>query len=290
MTSDTLSAPADADSPDADRAGPAMPEHIARLLYILVTLIDAGRRLAAILEQRTLRRSFWLFRAVFGTPRSVVILAHIHRGIRRAIALESLLREHAAIGRDVVAPPLQTRIAASEDPNADLGNEPFNAQVARLTSERAQRDAPADPDHPATAEQIDAEIRAHPIGHTIDNIRRDLGIVAMMCTPAFWDAMTDAIVRYQDSVAQCLDDAQPEPDSAQREPAEDPPSQQSTQGPDQDPRQSPRREIDQRPAAQFRTNAAMPLPHHTVTVTHKPAAVAARATGPPLREATKFAA
>ena len=297
MTHDTLSALADADSPDADRAGPAMPEHIARLLYILVTLIDAGRRLAAILEQRTLRRSFWLFRAVFGTPKGVVILAHIHRGIRRAIALESLLREHVAIGRDVVAPPLHTRAVVSEGASADPGNEPFDAQVARLTSERAQHDAPADPDNPATAEQIEAEIRAHPIGRTIDNIRRDLGIVAMMCTPAFWDAITDAIIRYQDSAAECLDDPQPEldsvrpeTDSAQQEAAEDLSPQQSTQSTNQDSRQKPGRKIDQRPAARSHPKAAMAMPRRNVAISNKPTAVAARATGPPLRAPVKRAA
>lgn len=208
MTHNALTAPAGACS-DADRAGPTMPENIARILYVVRVLLDFGRHIAATIEHRAAGEGFWLFRAVFGTDRLPVIQAYLHRAILRATALETLLLMRAAAGRDVAPAPLGTTAATSAD--ADPCDEPFDAQVARLAAERAQHDAPIDPANLATAEQIEAEVFARPIGRTISDIRRDLGLVAIMCTTEFWGAATSAIACYAASAAMWLEDSQPSP-------------------------------------------------------------------------------
>jgi len=96
MTHTALTPPADACSPDADRAGPAVPENIAGLLYVVGVLLEYGRHLAATIERRAAAPGFGLFAALFGSPRLPVILTYLHRGILRATALETLLLQRAA--------------------------------------------------------------------------------------------------------------------------------------------------------------------------------------------------
>ena len=229
MTHNVLSAPTDACSPDADRAGPAVPENIARILYVVRILLGFGRHLAATIERRAAGEGIWLFRAVFGTDRLPVILAYIHRAILRATALETLLLMRAAAGHDVAPALLDTGAAASAA--AGPGEDPFSAQVARLAAERAQHDAPIDPANLATAEQIEAEVLARPIGRTINDIRRDLGLVAIMCTPGFWGAATSAIACYGASAALWREDSQPTPACSPPAAENGPKTQHKPQGP-----------------------------------------------------------
>jgi len=297
MISNTLTVPAGAYAPDPDRDGAPMPANIARLLCILRVLLDFGRHLAATIERVAATPGFWLFSGVFGTTQLPVIHAHLRRGILRAAALESLLRQRAATGRDVaISPPLRTRTAPAEDASADPCNEPFDAQAARLTAERAQHDAPVDPGNPATAEQIEAEIRARPIGRTIDDIRRDLGIIAIMCTHEFWDAMTEAVACHQDSAtAEYLQDPPPVPDGFEQAQASEPPPQRV----DQPANRHQRRRLDERRRPAFRTSTPSLDPFHprpagarprdNVPLPHRHAALPA-ATGPPPRAAIKRAA
>jgi len=289
MISNTLSAPADACSPDADRAGPAMPENIARLLYVVRMLLEYGRHLAATIERRAAAPGFWLFAAVFGTTKLPVIRAYLHRGILRAAALESLLLQRAAAGRDVAAAPLPKRIAPGESANAHPCDEQFSAQVARLTAERAQHDAPADPDNLCTAEQIEAEIRARSIARTIADISRDFGIVAMMCTRDFWGAVTDAIFRHHDSVAvDCLEDSQPGP-VLLPQPKKDPTRQRMNPAARLSPPRPLGFKFGARTTAHFNANTAPARPRHNVPIPERRAERAA-ATGPPLRAAMQLAA
>ncbi|HTV46137.1 MAG TPA: hypothetical protein VMF05_12540 [Stellaceae bacterium] len=287
MTSNALTAPADA--PDADRDGPAVPEHIARLLYVVRILLGYGRHLAATIERRAAAPGFSLFAALFGTAKLPVIRAHLHRGILRAATLESLLLQRAATGRDVAAAPLHTRAAPGANASVDPLDEPFDAQVARLTAERAQHDAPVDPDNLATADQIEAEIRARPIARTLADICRDLGVVAVMCTREFWDALTDAIAGHEDSTVACREDLPPGPEGSQQEPEEDSEPEHSDRGRALSPRQRPRINIPSRPVDLFRPKPALAWPRHDVPISNRRAAVAPEATGPP-RAAMKLAA
>jgi hypothetical protein len=179
-----------------------MPKNIAQLLYVVSTLLGYGRHLAATIERRAAMPGFRLFAALFGTAKLPIILAHLHRGILRATALESLLRKRAATGRDVEVAPLRVHAASSvsgagSNADVDHGDEPFHAQVSRLTTQRAKYDEPIDPDHLPTLEEIEAEVSRRPFGRTITDICRDFGIVPGMCTRMFWDALIEAVIFYQ---------------------------------------------------------------------------------------------
>jgi len=286
MISNTLSAPAGACAPDADRVGPAMPENLARLLYIVRLLLDCGRRFPAIIERSAAARDFRLFSAVFATSKLPVILAHIHRGVLRAAALESLLLGRAATGRDVAATPPATHPAPAAHANPHPCDEPFPAQVARLTAERAQYDTSVDPNNLVTAAQIEAEVRARPIGRTIADIRRDLGIVAIMCTNEFWDTMVDAIASYQDgAAAETLDATLPEPEPPPQQAEEDPHPEPINRSPIPYPRPAPGRNSGKPRIALFRPRPASARPRIHVPPLHRHAAVTPAATGPPQRAA-----
>ena len=207
--------------------------------------------------------------------------AHLHRGILRAATLESLLLRRAATGRDVAAAPRPGHTASTEDAKVHPCDEAFRDQLARLTAERAQHDAPVDPDDPATAAQIEHEVRARSISRNIADICRDLGVVAMMCTRAFWGTMADAIACHQDcAVAECLDDAPPEPkDSGQHE--NEPASDRMVSDGTWYPRQPSRLKIGARPFTPFRGRHPRGGPRHNVTTQHRHAAFAPAATGPP---------
>ena len=206
-----------------------MPTNIAQLLSVVRILLEYGRHLAATIERRAAAPGFGLFAALFGSPRLPVIHAYLHRGILRAAALESLLRERAATGCDVAMSPLHTGSEADTDSaeaKPDPLHEPLGAQIARLAAERAAHDAPIDPAHLPTLEDMEAEIRDRPIGLTIAHIRRDLGIVAGLCTRAFWDSVTEAIACYEDSALKYSDDVQHKPEMFQRDQGDNLPSEQ----------------------------------------------------------------
>ena len=305
MTSNPNTATDDAGAPDPNQAGPAMPENIARLLYVLRILLEYGRHLTATIERRATGQGFWLFRAVFGTATLSVIMSHLRRGILRATALESLLLQHAAAGRDVAPSPLApaaagdaatSRPMSAADTNADPCNEPFSAQVARLTAERTQYDIAIDPNNLATPEQIEAEVRARPIGRTIADIRRDLGIIAMLCKREFWDTVADAIARYEDSIATCPQDASPEPEPLPQTPQEDSSPERTDRAATLSPRQFPsfkpgrRATVPFRATAPFRATPAHPGPHDNVPLANRRAAGSPAATGPPRHPAVQRAA
>ena len=225
MTSKPNTAPADACSPDADRAGPVVPENIAQLLYVVRILLQYGRHLAATIEHRAAAPGFGLFAAVFGTAKLSVILAYLHRGILRATALETLLLKRAATGRDLAVTPPRIRAtsgAPTTDTKADPTQQPIAPQIERLAAERAQHDAPIDPDHLPTLQQIEAEIRDRPIGRNIADICRDFGVLPGLCTSQFWAAITQAIASYEGSVMQVWEYLPRRSEQFQQEQQEDP--------------------------------------------------------------------
>ena len=283
-----------------------MPENIARLLYVLRILLEFGRHLLATMERRAAGPGSWLFRAIFGTAELPVIYAHLRRGLLRAAALESLLLARAAAGHDVVPSSPDSRAAPGADPSADLPTGSLETQVAHLTAARARQDAPIDPDNQATAESIAAEVHARPISRTIAEISRDLGVVAVLCTRDFWDAITDAIARFEDSTAACPANPQPEPEQPPQSAHIITCTEQENRGPDQCPHWLTQSKSVSRPASPLRANpilirrnpasrprfatTAPATPRHNVTIQNRNPAMAVNATGPPLRLATKLAA
>ncbi len=83
-------------APPQDRPASPVPDGIAEILAVLAILIDYGRHLGQTLEQRAVARGFATIAQYFGTVAFDTILAHIQRGLMRAIALQRLLLRRAA--------------------------------------------------------------------------------------------------------------------------------------------------------------------------------------------------
>jgi hypothetical protein len=91
------------------------PPRIAELLGVVAILLGYGRHLADTLEQRAVARGFATIAQFFGTVKFDTILAHVMRGLMRAMALERMLLRRAARGRDLrlLAPRAGSRRAAA---------------------------------------------------------------------------------------------------------------------------------------------------------------------------------
>ena len=203
-----------------------MPTNIAHLLSVVRILLEYGRHLAATMERRAAAPGFGLFSALFGTVWLPVILAHLNRGLLRATVLESLLLQRAAAGRDVETAP-HPPAAPRPDAGPDPVRQPLPAQIERLTADRAQYDAPIDPAHLPAREQIESEVHARPIGRTVADICRDLGVVPALCTSAFWAAVTKATAcREVDAATAALRQHAPRKPEQRRQEPEDPQPQQ----------------------------------------------------------------
>ena len=207
-------------APPQDRPGRPAPARIAEILAVVSVLAGYGRHLAETLEQRAVARGFATIARCFGTVAIDTILAHIHRGLMRAIALERMLRTRAARGRDL--PILAPRAASGREPQAqdaaDTGQTAGSAAPAELTpaqdaaaqaaarkaaarlARRLARNEPLTLDSLPRMEAIEAEVRRSPVGRTIAAICRDLGIAPSLCDGMFWNRLFDAIRLYRGSL------------------------------------------------------------------------------------------
>ena len=93
--------PASPPDPPQDQPGSTMPEYIAVVLHAVGILLDYGRHLLATVQHRATAPTFPTIAAAFGTANLATILAHLHRGILRAAALERFLLARATTGRDI---------------------------------------------------------------------------------------------------------------------------------------------------------------------------------------------
>jgi hypothetical protein len=200
-----MSAEAQAHTPTIETnttaADPATPPALGRVLNLVRKLIDYGKRLTTAVQQRAVAPGFARFVSPFGTADLAVILARITAGLRRAAALEAVLCQRAARGRDLAPPPI--RLPAIRAPRAA-------PQVAAPDALPAPR--PADPaEDPRfarlpTEEELAAEMRRRPIGAVIVDICRDLGIAPGHLDRAFWDEISHAIIAYGGSLARFFTD------------------------------------------------------------------------------------
>src|SRR5580692_3181857 len=120
ITADLASLP---DPPKA-RPGKPVPERIAAMLSLVAVLAEYGRHLAATIEHRAIWRGFATIAQFFGTATMPVILAHIQRGLMRAIALERLLLWRATRGRDLAILARRTRGERAAEPPAPPAEPP----------------------------------------------------------------------------------------------------------------------------------------------------------------------
>ncbi len=207
-------------APPKDRPGRPVPERIAEILAVVSVLATYGRHLALTLEQRAVARGFATIARFFGTNAFDTILAHLHRGLMRAVALERMLRSRAARGRDLPMPA--PRAASRREPQAEDAPDPGQpaaptppealtpapdavtpADLRRAEAQVARRLAAIEPltlDTLPRMEAIEAEVRRSPVGRTIAAICRDLGISPSLCDSAFWNRLFDAIRLYRGSL------------------------------------------------------------------------------------------
>ncbi len=196
-----------------------IPARIAALLHTVRILLGYGRHLAATAEPRSASTDFNAIASCFGTSRLYAILAHLQRGLLRAAALERVLLERAARGRDIgfpapreqAAAPLPAAAdaltAAPADPPAGAFGDPATEQpaAAQVARKPARRSRPAGWNDPElfmpTLEELEAQVRRRPLGRTLVEICLDLAVVPGFCTGSFWNELFDSIRLHGGSVA-----------------------------------------------------------------------------------------
>ena len=206
--------------PQPDRPGQTMPARsiparIAALLHTVRVMLGYGRHLAATAEHRSASTDFNAVAVCFGTRRLYAILAHLQRGILRAIALERVLLERAARGLDISFVAPGERAGAPVDGTADAPADPPAEQPAGAPAEQPSgafvARKPAGPSRPAgwnnpelfmpTLEELVAQVRRRPLGRTLVDICLDLAVVPGFCTGAFWNELYESILGHGGSVA-----------------------------------------------------------------------------------------
>ena len=190
-----------------------MPQ-IEAVLAVVAILANYGRHLTQTLEQRAVARGFATIARYFGTVALDTILAHIHRGLMRAMALQRMLQDRAKSGRDLrVLAPRESREPLAKDPESSQGaasappvvltpeQEAAAQAAARLAGERLARRIAAREkltlDTLPSMAAIEAEVLRSPVGRTIAAICLDLGVSAALCDGMFWNALANSIDWYR---------------------------------------------------------------------------------------------
>jgi hypothetical protein len=181
-----------------------MPAGIAALLRTVRIMLGFGRHLAETAAQRSASTDFNAVAACFGTGRLGAILAHLQRGILRAVALERMLLARAASGRDIgFIAPRERPTAAPAAPEDAPGGRPGEAPAAPKRAARPSR--PAGWNNPElympTLAELEAQVRRRPLGRTLVEICLDLAVVPGFCDGSFWNELFDAIRFYGGSIA-----------------------------------------------------------------------------------------
>ena len=143
-------------------------------------------------KSRATAPTFPAIAVCFGTANLVTILAHLNRGILRAIALERFLLARAATGRDIDIVTRLVRTDEAQPAAADV--QPEQPAEPCVTPKAAPRPSlPPGRDDPElfmpTPEELDRQVRRRAVGRTIAEICSDLAVVPGFCTPAFWNDM-----------------------------------------------------------------------------------------------------
>ncbi|HTI82430.1 MAG TPA: hypothetical protein VL614_18415 [Acetobacteraceae bacterium] len=208
METASLTAPsASPPDPPQDDSDSTLPNNITVLLHACRTLLTYGRHLIETVRHRATAPNFNAIAACFGTGNLSTIVAHLHRGLLRAAALERVLLARAATGRDIDF--VERRIRAPEPPTAPLdaqAEQPAPPPAARRSTPRRSR--PAGWDNPElfmpTLEDLERQARRRPIGRTILDICLDLAVVPGFCHGQFWNELFDIMNHFGGSVDQLM--------------------------------------------------------------------------------------
>jgi len=195
------------DSPQDDSAT-TLPNNLAVLLHAVGILLGYGRHLIDTVRYRATAPNFSAIAANFGTANLSTIIAHLNRGILRAVALERVLLARAATGQDIdIVEPRTPTPEAQPTPTA---TEPeHNTPEPLPTRERAPRTPrPAGCDNPElympTLEDLERLARRRPIGRTIVDICLDLAVVPGLCHSAFWNELFELITFFGSNVGKLM--------------------------------------------------------------------------------------
>ena len=176
---------------DAEAAPDPKPSRASGLLSLVRQLIDYGRQIATT------------FRAnphPFGAGDIALILAHITRGLLRAVALEARIIRNAV---HLDAEPVPPRAASQRQspPARSATAHPTDTDTAAAGETLVPG---LDPGICLpTLDRIAAEVRRRPIGAVIADICRDLGIKP---NHPLWRELSVVIIRYGGNLARLVKD------------------------------------------------------------------------------------
>jgi hypothetical protein len=130
-------------------------------------------------------------------------MAHLQRGILRAMALERMLLARAARGRDIDIAALPECTAAAPAAPADPPPAPSaEVTVARKPPPPSRPPGWNDPElFMPTLEELEAQVRHRSLGRTLVDICLDLAVVPGFCTGSFWNELFDSIRLRDGSIA-----------------------------------------------------------------------------------------
>ena len=178
------SARTDAPHPAKGRAGKAVPTCIAAILSAVRVLLGYGKHLDQTLPEQAAHPRFPTLAAGFGTHDIRRILAHVQRGILRAMVLQRYLLARAAQGRDI-APTAPVGPATPED--IEALEIKFRAPVQSRARYRGAKCIDSAYFNMPTLKELEGQIRRRSIGRSIADICLDLGIAPSICEGAFWN-------------------------------------------------------------------------------------------------------
>ena len=182
-------------SPQESRRGTAMPTCIAAILSVVRTLLGYGKHLDQTLPEQAAHPRFPTLAVGFGTHDIRRILAHVQRGLLRAMMLERFLLARAAQGRDIEPTPPPVRAEPEDIEALEIKLPPPSKP---RTAPRAPRIDPNDPLHFSmpTLQELESQIRRRSVGRTIAEICMDLGITPSTCEGGFWNAIYQAMTDF----------------------------------------------------------------------------------------------
>ena len=163
---------------------PAIPGRIAAFLGMVRVLLGYGKHLDTVLPDRTNHRHFPNLAIGFGTLDLRRILAHVQRGILRAMVLQKYLLARASQGRDIAPTPIHGP-AKPEDIEA------FKLKLRAPRDNSKPRARPVDANdrrHYFVPEmhELEIQVRRRSIARSISDICLDLGITPSACDGSFW--------------------------------------------------------------------------------------------------------
>ena len=190
-SSPPVAAPPD---PPQNHVGTTLPHNITVLLHAVAILLDYGRHLIDTVRHRTTAPNFNAIAVNFGTANVATILAHLNRGVLRAVALERFLLARGATGRDFdLVDPAPRTPQPQLAPAGTQAEQPATPLAMRKPAPRPSR--LADRDDPElfipALQDLERQVRRRSIGRTISDICSDLAVVPGLCTAPFWAALSE---------------------------------------------------------------------------------------------------